>query len=203
MMKKKEEVPDAQQKEEAVSQGAAPPAAQDETVIQIPKAEHEKLLNQLKELVSLQDKMLRSAADFENAKKRLLKEKEEFSRFVLENLLYQLLPVLDNFERALSHKAELATPQEKSVWDGVELIYKQFDSVLKAQGLVRIEALKKPFDPNVHEAIARVEAEDGEGLVAEEIVTGYLLHGKVLRPAKVKVFMKPHAPGGEEIEEIT
>lgn len=172
-------------------------------IIRLTTSEHDELIAKLKQFETLEDKMLRSAADFENAKKRLLKEKEEFSQYVLENLLYEFLPVLDNFERALAHGAGFGASQEKSIWDGVELVYKQFSSVLKSQGLTRMETFKKPFDPHLHEAVAQVESSEEDGIIAEEVVAGYLLREKVLRPAKVKVFAAKGSSAEEKIEEIT
>ena len=170
--------------------------------VSIPKAEYETLLRKLKDLETSQERMLRSAADYENAKKRLAKEKEEYSKYALETFFYELLPVLDNFERALAHKNDHAAG--KSVWSGIELTHKQLSEILKSKGLVRIDALKKPFDPHFHEAIAQVESEtEPEGTVAEEIAAGYLLHGKVLRPSKVKVYSKQNSLDSEKIEEIT
>jgi len=165
---------------------------------------YEALLQKVKELELLRDRMLRSAADFENAKKRLVKEKEEFSQFALESFFYDLLPVLDNFERALSHRGEVKTEAEKSIWNGIELIQKQLSELLKLRGLTRMDVLKKAFNPHFHEAMSQVESQtDAEGTIAEETVAGYLLYGKVLRPAKVKVFTKQKPADAEKIEEIT
>lgn len=171
--------------------------------VRLPKAEYDSLLKKIQELETLKEQMLRSAADYENAKKRVGKEREEYFKFALEGFFYELLPVLDNFERALSHQNDdLAL---KSIWSGIELIRKQLAETLKVQGLVRIETLKKPFDPHFHEAIEEiVDASKPEHVVAEEVVAGYLLNGKLLRPAKVKIFVKQKsAQEDEKIEEIT
>ena len=147
--------------------------------------------------------MLRSAADYENAKKRGVKEREEYFKYALEGFFYELLPVLDNFERALSHQTD--DPAQKSIWNGIELIRKQLIETLKAQGLVRLEVLKKPFDPHFHEAVEEMVSQaEPDHTIAQEVVAGYLLHGKLLRPAKVKVFVKQKsAREDEKLDEIT
>ena len=125
----------------------------------------------------------RAQADFMNFKRRSEQEKEELVKFANANLLLELLPVLDDFERALQHvPAKLA----RLAWvDGINLIYRKLRATLEAQGLTQIEALGKPFDPSVHEAVRQDKGE--EGIVIEEIRKGYQLHGKVLRPTMVVV----------------
>ncbi len=181
-----------------------PAAAHDETneLVQISRAEYDSLLQKIKELSSVQDQMKRTAADFENAKKRLQKEKEEFSQYVLEELLADLLPVLDNFERAFSHRTDAGSDAQKSVWSGLELVYKQLVEILKGRGLTRMEVRDKPFDPQFHEAVAKIEGKpEREGLIAEEMLAGYFLRGKVVRHAQVKVY--GHSQSEEKIEELT
>jgi len=171
--------------------------------VRMPKAEFEQLLKKIQELEALKEQMVRSAADYENAKKRMSKEREEYFKYALEGFFYELLPVLDNFERALVHQTD--DPAQKSVWSGIELIRKQLSEALKIQGLTRIETLKKPFDPHFHEAIEEiVSAVEPDHAVAEELVAGYLLNGRLLRPAKVKVFVREKSVSEDEkIEEIT
>lgn len=171
--------------------------------VRLSKAEYEQLLKKIQELETLKEQMLRSAADYENAKKRIAKEREEFYKYALEGFFYELLPVLDNFERALSHQSD--DPAQKSVWNGIELIRKQLAETLKVQGLVRMDTVKKPFDPHFHEAIEEIVSEkEKDHTIAEEVIAGYLLNGKLLRPAKVKVFVKQKsAQEDEKIEEIT
>lgn len=171
--------------------------------VSLPKAEYDQLLKKIQELETLKEQMLRSAADYENAKKRIAKEREEYFKYALEGFFYELLPVLDNFERALSHQND--DPAQKSIWSGIELIKKQLAEILKSQGLARMETLKKPFDPHFHEAIEEIiNPSKPDHEIAEEIVAGYLLNGKLLRPAKVKVFVKQKSvQEDEKIEEIT
>jgi len=125
----------------------------------------------------------RAQADFVNFKKRSEQEREDFSRFANANLILELLPLLDDLERALEHvPAKLAS----IAWvDGVKLIYRKFKATLEAQGLAQIEALGRPFDPNLHEAVRQDRGK--EGIVIEEIRRGYQLHDKVIRPTMVVV----------------
>ena len=125
----------------------------------------------------------RAQADFMNFKRRSEQEREEYTRFANANLMLELLPVLDDLERALEHApAKLA----RMAWvDGVNLIYRKFRATLEARGLTQIEALGKPFDPNLHEAVRQDKGI--EGIVIEEIRKGYQLHDKVIRPTMVVV----------------
>ncbi len=125
----------------------------------------------------------RAQADFMNFKRRNEQEREEYTRFANAGLLLELLPVLDDLERALAH----APPKlSKLAWvDGVNLIYRKFRATLELQGLTQIEALGKPFDPNLHEAVRQDKGR--EGIVIEEIRKGYQLHDKVIRPTMVVV----------------
>ena len=125
----------------------------------------------------------RAQADFANFKRRNDQEREEFTRFVNASLLLALLPVMDDLERALEHvPAKLSS----AAWvDGIKLIYRKLSAVLEAQGLTRIEALGKPFDPNLHEAVRQEKGK--EGIITEEIRKGYQLHDKVIRPSMVVV----------------
>jgi molecular chaperone GrpE len=126
----------------------------------------------------------RSQADFINYKRRTEQERQDFNRFANANLILSLLPVLDDLERALD-----STPHVKSAkhsWiEGVRLVDRKFRTTLEAQGVKPIKALGEPFDPNFHEALRQDKGK--EGIVIEEIQTGYMMHDKLLRPAKVVV----------------
>jgi molecular chaperone GrpE len=190
--------------EENISEaaGAAVPLAPE--TVTLSKKEHEDLLKKIQDLEGLKDQFLRKAADYDNAKKRLEKDKEEFYRFATEKLIRELLPVLDNLNRAIE-QAERANPND-AILKGIHLIEKHVFDILKKYGLSRIEALEKPFSAEFHEAIGEVEtAEKPEGTVAEEVETGYLLHGRVLRPSRVRVAKPPGAPSpdAEKDESIT
>ena len=125
----------------------------------------------------------RAQADFINYKRRTEQEKEEISQFVNAILILNLLPILDDLERALT---SIPPRLAKLSWvDGIRLIERKLQSSLEAQGLSRIKALGEPFDPNLHEA-ARMD-KGKEGIVIEEIQKGYILHDSVIRPSKVVV----------------
>jgi molecular chaperone GrpE len=148
------------------------------------------------ELSTVNDKYLRKLAEDVNFRKRMAREKEEGQRFALTSLLGDLIPVLDDFDRAI---ASAETQKDYGVLhDGVALIKRQLHSVLESKyGLSRFESVDKPFDPNRHEAVAMVQGgpEDGdEATVAEEFLPGYGLHDRVIRTAKVRVRMP--APRG-------
>ena len=138
---------------------------------------------------------MHAAADFDNAKKRLTRERDEYVRFSQENLIRQLLPVLDNFERALAHSDSAGGPPGlwpeaaggQAVGAGIRMIWKQLLEHLTAHGLKRFDSEGHPFDPHFHEALEEIEEEGPEGIVVKEIVAGYTLHGKLIRPAKVRV----------------
>ncbi len=132
------------------------------------------------------NRYLRAQADFDNYRRRTQKEKEELAQYASLKLIGQLLPVLDNFERAFQAGGE--APDGSSFVKGMEMIYRQLNQVLEAEGLRKMEPVGTPFDPEVHQAIMQVESEEhGEGTVVEVVQNGYWLKEKVLRPAMVKV----------------
>ena len=138
------------------------------------------------------DRYLRAAAEFDNARKRAAREREEYTRYANESLLRELLPVLDNFERAL--QAARGEPVAAAVTSGVELIQRELLRVLEKFGVTPFPSVGQPFDPERHEAIARVSAQGRpEGTVVDETARGYLLNGRVLRPAMVTVASSPDA----------
>jgi molecular chaperone GrpE len=141
------------------------------------------------DLRKLNDRYLRTLADFENYRKRTEREKDEFRKYALANLLRDLLPVLENFDRALEHAEE-----GDDFHKGVLLIYKQLYEILRKNGLRPIDEVGVRFNPNIHEAVIREE----DPSVPSQTVTavlqkGYFLHDRLLRPAMVKV-----AVGGPE-----
>lgn len=128
----------------------------------------------------------RLQADFDNYRKRTQKEKEELIKYASERIVSDLLPVLDNFERAIS--AAQSSEDFKAFSQGVEMIHRQMQNMLTKEGLKAIDAVGQPFDPNLHEAVLQVDAEDQpENTVVEELQKGYYLKEKVLRPSMVKV----------------
>jgi molecular chaperone GrpE len=144
-----------------------------------------------RQIAELNDRHLRSHAEFDNYKKRLARDQMERMRFALEPLLRELLPVLDNLERALAHATGMSNSDK---WiEGVNLTHKQFLDVLGKFGVMPIAALGKPFDPSVHQAVAQKTVADAESnTVVEELQRGYMLHERVLRPAMVVVAQRPN-----------
>ena len=140
------------------------------------------------ELASQKDTFLREKAELENFKKRLTKEKEDFVQFANERLLKELIQIEDNLERAL----EVPNATFESLKEGVGMIQKQFTAFLKNQKAEPIEALGKPFDPNLHEVLNQQESEEHEeNTVIQEYSKGYTLNGRILRSTKVVIAKKP------------
>ena len=136
------------------------------------------------ELAEKENRYLRLQADFENFRRRTRQEKEELAAVVTQNLLKDLLPFLDNFERALAAGGN----DEGGLRAGVEMMYKQLVEALKKEGLEYIETKDKPFDPNFHQAVMRVEdAEKEDGEIVAELQKGYMVKGRVIRPSMVQV----------------
>ena len=140
---------------------------------------------------NLYDQLLRRAAEFENYRKRTEREKTENYNRARADVILELLPVIDNFERAMS-SLEKSVDDAQGLRHGVELIHKQFRDALTKFGLQEIEAVGKMFDPNLHEAVT-IESTDKheENTVIEEFERGYKLGDRLLRPAKVKVAASP------------
>ncbi|MFY9726249.1 MAG: nucleotide exchange factor GrpE [Bryobacteraceae bacterium] len=135
----------------------------------------------------LEDRMLRLRAEFDNARRRGDRERSEFLQFAAMDLIMQLLPVVDNFERAL--KVETA---DSDYAKGIELIYQRLVETLKKIGLEPIDTAGQKFDPNLHQAVDRVETEEAEDMaILSEYQRGYKFKGKLLRPAMVKVAVRP------------
>jgi molecular chaperone GrpE len=147
-------------------------------------AERDRLLV---ERADLADRALRARAEFDNARRRAERERSDFLQFAAMDLVKDVLPVLDDFERAL--KVETT---DQNYAKGVELIYQRLFESLKKLGLEPIEAAGRPFDPNLHQAVERVETDEAEDqTVLGEFQRGYNFKGKMLRPAMVRVAVKP------------
>ena len=132
------------------------------------------------------DHLKRLKAEYENYKKRAIKERQQIVLWSVEDFVKELLPVLDNLERAID--SSRSSQDFSSLVEGIQLVESQFKSVLKKQGLKEIKAKGMQFDPYLHEAIMRVESEDyPDNLVVEELQKGYKFKDKVLRPSLVKV----------------
>lgn len=141
----------------------------------------------LAEKADLNDRLLRARAEFDNARRRSERERSDYLQFAAMDLVKDILPVLDDFERAL--KVETA---DRDYAKGVELIYQRLYDSLKRIGLEPIETQGRQFDPNVHQAVERVHTEEAEDqTVLGEFQRGYNFKGKLLRPAMVKVAVQP------------
>lgn len=173
--------------EEITSEATGEPVATDiaelEARLRLLEEENAQLKQQL---ADKQDSLLRTMADFDNFRRRTRQEMEEIRRIALEEFLRGLLRVMDNFERALQAAEE--THSFDKLLEGVQLTYRQMQSLLREAGVQPIEAVGKPFDPNFHEAVQRVESPDHpDETVLEEVERGYMIQSRVLRPSRVKV----------------
>lgn len=140
------------------------------------------------------DRLVRTAADFENFKKRAARERQDAVKFANEGLISKIIPVLDNFEIALAAAQTSQTNGLASLQDGVKMIQSQLRAVLLENGLEEVDATAKPFDPNLHEAVSQQESADvPEGHVLQQLRKGYKLRERLLRPATVIVAKKPAA----------
>jgi molecular chaperone GrpE len=148
------------------------------------------------ELADGKDRYLRLAADFENFRKRALKEREEAHHFGHQNLVKDLLPSVDNLERAVDHARQGGEGSSSGLFEGVELVLRELHALLAKYGVTPIEALGQPFDPALHEAMAQVpDGSKPPHTVVEVFQRGYQLRGRLLRPARVVVSRPPEGSG--------
>ena len=146
-------------------------------------------------VAELEDKLLRNAAEFENYKKRTIRQYEDMVAFANEKTISEMLEIIDSFDRALDQKDEIA--DSNAFIKGIELINNQMHNLLVKYNVKPIEAMGKPFDPNFHEAMMQVESDEfPEGTVAFEMSKGYMIGDRVLRHSKVGV-----AKGSQSKEE--
>jgi molecular chaperone GrpE len=137
-----------------------------------------------KERDGLQDRLLRQAAEFDNYRKRVERERRDSAQFAAVDFVQDLLPVIDDFERAL----QIEAPGSESYRQGLEIIHRALMDMLRKRGVTRIEAIGTDFDPQVHQAVAYEDAPDRrDGEVMEQFTRGYRLGDKLIRPAMVKV----------------
>jgi molecular chaperone GrpE len=169
----------------AAPEAAAPPAAASESPTEADPVEVAKA-----EAAKLRDQLLRTAADFDNYRKRSRREVEDAQKKGSEELLRALLPVFDNLERAVIH-AEQST-DAKAIAEGVRMVLKQFEDSIGRVGIKRVGGVGQPFDPMVHEAIQQVETADKPaGTVIAEVQPGYVLGDRLVRAAMVVVARPP------------
>ncbi|OHW62551.1 protein GrpE [Andreesenia angusta] len=156
----------------------------EETVEATESPENSELEKLSAELEEAQNSKLRLQADFDNYRKRVEREKQSLINYAVEGMVSELLPVIDNFERAL----EVKEADFEGFYQGVEMIKNQFIEALKSQGLEEIEALDQPFDPNYHNAVSQMESEDHDSdIVVQVFQKGYKIKDKVVRPSMVVV----------------
>tara|TARA_Y100001970_G_C14051780_1_gene759343 strand:- start:151 stop:762 length:612 start_codon:yes stop_codon:yes gene_type:complete len=135
----------------------------------------------------MEDKYLRVNAEFENYKKRMIRESSDRFKFFNLDLIKELLPSLDNLERAINH-AKNENTDVNSMIEGLEMVNKMTQEVFEKFGVSRVNTVGEVFDPNVHQAVGVVESDSvPENQVVEECLGGYLLHGRIIRPAMVRV----------------
>ena len=172
-LSKQEDVKEEVKKEEEVEEIVEDINEEDET---------EKLKQ---EIEKLKNDYARAYADTENIRKRLTLEAEQASKYRIQSFAKEILPVIDNLERALNTEVK---QEDKGFYTGVKMTYDQLINALKNEGVNEIDCLDKPFDPNFHQAIMqeKVEGKDS-GIVIEVLQKGYLLKDRILRPAMVKV----------------
>ena len=140
------------------------------------------------ELAEQKDKFVRLQAETDNFRKRLSREKDEFSQYANERLFKALIPIFDNFERAL----EDTSNDTKSLKEGLDMILKQFSSFLEKERVEPIKAIGEKFDPAIHEALTSEESEEhAENIIISQFVKGYTINNRVLRPAQVVISKKP------------
>lgn len=170
-----EETANTTQLEEEMEQGQGADSAAN--------AEVEQLQKQLDEA---NNKLLRVQADYDNFRRRTLKEKEELAKYASVKLIENLIPSIDNFDRALS--AAAATGDYESLSKGLDMIFRQLMSTMEAEGLTVMQTVGEPFNPEYHQAVMTVETDEyEEGIIVEDLQKGYMLKDKVIRPAMVKV----------------
>lgn len=188
-----------EEKNETVYNEATEAAATDETAFeeQDIEAMRTRLQAMERELEEQRNLYLRTLADFQNYRRRQQDEMERGRLRLLEALMEELLPILDNFERAL--QAAEATRELEPLLEGVRLTERQIKALLARYDIHPIEAVGQPFDPNLHEAIQRIETDEYEdGIIIDEVERGYRIGERVLRPSRVIVARRPEQPTPRE-----
>jgi molecular chaperone GrpE len=184
------EAPVPEEKAAETTEAAAPEATREELVQKVEqlRAMLDDSASRAKQtqdrLKDTHERLLRTAAEFDNFRKRTQKEKEDARRYAVESLLKDFLPVADNLERALEHAEE---HDPKQVVEGVRLVQKMLEAALAKHGVVGFSARGQQFDPNLHEALMQQESDAPAGTVISEMARGYKLHDRLVRPAAVVV----------------
>ena len=189
-MTKKQSEEDAAPEMTALEKRLAEKAAQESDEGADENAGPETLTEAQEAIAELNERIVRLTADFDNFRKRAQREKDEARQFANQGLLEKLLPVLDNFEMALTAVKDA----DPSVRDGVQMILDQLLGVLKESGVEPVDATGQPFDPNLHDALSQEETtEVEEGTVVQQVQRGYKLNDRLVRPARVVVAKAPGA----------
>src|SRR5690348_3094682 len=181
---------------ENIMKDGADPAAEAEPLVHIEAAtitpqQLEDLKSRAEKADENWERLLRTTADFDNFKKRAAREKQDAIRYANEALLEKLVPVLDNFDAALSAVQTSSADGAQSLQTGVAMIFQQLKKVLTESGLEEVDATGQAFDPNLHEAVSQQESKDvPEGNVLQQLRKGYKLRDRLLRPATVVVAKK-------------
>jgi len=149
----------------------------------------QEMVKMQRELEEANDTMLRLAAELDNYKKRVAKERESLIKYATQDIIQELLPILDNFERAIESTGK--SKDRDSLLEGVRMIFKQMYDTLERKGISRIDAVGETFDPAIHEAVMQLVSEEHpENVVVQELQKGYMLHDRVIRPSMVAVSKK-------------
>ena len=165
------------------------PAADLQAQVAVLTDERDRLLNEKQEIY---DRLLRNQAEFENARRRAERERSEFVQYAGMEMVRDMLPVVDDFERAWQAGAGLAEGPAKEYLKGIELIYQRLVDRLTRLGLEPIETAGQTFDPNLHQAVERVETNDApDQTILSEFQRGYRFKGRLLRPSMVRVAVRP------------
>lgn len=155
--------------------------------------QEEKIRHLEEEVQDAKDRYLRTLAEMENMRRRQDRERQDLLKYASEKLLQDLLPVLDSFEKAIEAGGAEAG---NAIVEGIKMVHKQLTHVLENNGLKAVEATGKPFDPNVHQAIQRIETDDlKQETVKDEFQRGYTLNGRLVRPSMVSVLVPKSGPG--------
>ena len=170
-------------------EGKRPDEKRPDDSVTVSKAEYEAIKSKAEERDANYDKYVRAHAEFENAKRRMEKDRVDFLKYANESFVIDLLPIIDSLEISEKHIKE--AKDFKAVQEGVDMIQTQIQKFLKEIGVEKIKTEGEKFDPHVHEAIEVDEAKDGDDdMVISELKPGYKLNGRLLRPASVKISKK-------------
>ena len=176
--------------EEALREAAAavPDSDDSEKESSEPEVSEEDAQRLSEELAEVEERGLRLLADYENFRKRALRERQEAARYGSQNLVKDLLSVVDNLDRAIGHAQQSEGGDLQSLLQGVELVLREFTAVLAKHHVIEIEALGRPFNPALHEAMAQIDSETAEpNSIIDVLEKGYQLHDRLVRPSRVVV----------------